>query len=61
MGLVEEQIQSIDIDALLATGNLEEYLTDTASTPFPMVLYTERPDRFCYGLSPGEWKFTMAT
>ena len=54
VGLVEEQIQSIDIDALLATGNLEEYLTDTASTPFPMVLYTERPDRFCYGLSQGK-------
>ena len=54
VGLVEEQIQSIDIDALLATGNLEEYLTDTTSTPFPMALYTERPDRFCYGLSQGK-------
>lgn len=51
---LEGQIQNIDIDALLATGNLEEYLTDTTATAFPMMLCTERPDRFCYGLSQGK-------
>ncbi|MDE6107844.1 MAG: spore germination protein, partial [Oscillospiraceae bacterium] len=51
---VEEQIKNIDIDALLATGNLEEYLTDTEATAFPLMLYTERPDRFCYGLAQGK-------
>jgi spore germination protein KA len=48
-----ERIQNIDIDALLATGNLEEYIVDDLDTAFPLLLYTERPDRFCYGLSEG--------
>ena len=51
---VEARIQNIDIDALLATGNLEEYLIDDLDTPFPLVLTTERPDRFCYGLCQGK-------
>ena len=51
---VEQKIKDVDIDALLATGNLEEYITDEASTAFPLMLYTERPDRFCYGLAQGK-------
>ena len=47
------RIQEIDIDALLATGNLEEYIVDDLETPFPLIQSTERPDRFCYGLSQG--------
>ena len=50
---VEERLAEIDIDAALATGNLEEYLVDRTGTPFPLVQYTERPDRFCGGLSEG--------
>ena len=50
---VEERLASIDIDAALASGNLEEYLVDRTLTPFPLVLYTERPDRFCGGLAEG--------
>jgi len=51
--LVEERIAAIDIDALLATGNLEEYITDRVDTAFPLAAYTERPDRFCAGLVEG--------
>ncbi len=50
---VEARIEQIDIDALLATGNLEEYIIDTINTAFPLVLHTERPDRFCAGLVEG--------
>ncbi len=50
---VKRRLKEIDIDALLATGNLEEYLTDDLDTPFPLLQYTERPDRFCYGLAQG--------
>ncbi len=50
---VEKRVEDIDIDALLATGNLEEYLTDRLDTPFPLMQYTQRPDRFCYGLCQG--------
>lgn len=47
------RLESIDIDALLSTGNLEEYLVDELHTPFPMLGVTERPDRFCQGLMEG--------
>jgi hypothetical protein len=50
---VEERIAAVDIDALLATGNLEEYITDRVDTAFPLAAYTERPDRFCAGLVEG--------
>lgn len=50
---VETELARIDIDALLTTGNVEEYLTDSTKTAFPLLLSTERPDRFCYGLCQG--------
>ncbi len=50
---LEKRVENIDIDALLATGNLEEYIVDEQDTAFPLVQYTERPDRFCYGLCQG--------
>ena len=49
----EERIGKIDVDALLMTGNLEEYIVDEVNTAFPMIAYTERPDRFCSGLVEG--------
>lgn len=51
--MVEERIRAIDIDVLLATGNLEEYMVDTVNTAFPLVFHTERPDRFCAALAEG--------
>ncbi len=48
-----DRIQTMDIDALLSTGNLEEYIVDETDTPFPLLAYTERPDRFCTGLAAG--------
>ena len=50
---VEGRIQRIDIDALLTTGGLEEYIVDEVDTAFPLMAYTERPDRFCSGLVEG--------
>lgn len=50
---LRRRVEDIDIDALLATGNLEEYIADELDTAFPMLQYTERPDRFCYGLCQG--------
>lgn len=50
---LKRRVERIDIDALLATGNLEEYIADRLNTPFPLVQHTERPDRFCYGLAQG--------
>ncbi len=50
---VERRIRAIDIDALLMTGSLEEYIVDEVDTAFPLIAYTERPDRFCSGLVEG--------
>lgn len=54
--LVEEvtrRVARIDTDALLQTASLEEQLTDDVKTAFPLVAYTQRPDRFCAGLVEG--------
>lgn len=53
VAMVEERIKKIDIDALIATGNLEEYIADDIHTAFPMLAYTERPDRFSAGVVGG--------
>jgi len=50
---VEKRIRSVDVDALLMTGSLEEYIVDEVDTAFPLIAYTERPDRFCSGLVEG--------
>ena len=49
----EEQLAAIDIDGALSTGNVEEYLAGQTATPFPLLAYTERPDRFADGLVEG--------
>lgn len=51
--LLERRLDGIDIDGVEAAGNLEEYLVDAAKSPFPLMPYTQRPDRFCQGLLEG--------
>ena len=53
VGRLETGLEGIDIDGVEAVGNLEEYLVPAASTPFPLMPYTQRPDRFCQGLLEG--------
>jgi spore germination protein KA len=50
---VTERLQSIDIDSVLATGAIEEFITDNKLSTFPQVVYTERPDKFCANLMEG--------
>lgn len=50
---VEERLAEIDVDALLMTGSLEQYVAPERGTAFPLTAYTERPDRFCAGLAEG--------
>jgi len=47
------RLESLDIDALLSTGGLEEYIVDAPLSPFPQLLHTERPDRFAMQLMEG--------
>ena len=50
---VRRRLDDMDIDAIEAAGNLEEYLNNTVRSPFPLLPYTQRPDRFCQGLLEG--------
>ncbi len=47
------RLDRLDLDALLATGALEEYIVDAPLSPFPQLIHTERPDRFAMYLMDG--------
>ncbi len=47
------RLDAIDIDGLVAAGNLEQYIVDAPSSPFPQLLHTERPDKFAIELLAG--------
>ncbi len=54
--LVERMIRrlgEIDIDGMLSPASVEEYVTGSRPTAFPLLQYTERTDRFCQGLLEG--------
>jgi len=48
-----ERLKSIDIDGLLSPSAVEEYVTGSRATAFPLLQYTERSDRFCQGILDG--------
>ncbi|MBQ3216475.1 MAG: spore germination protein [Oscillospiraceae bacterium] len=55
-GLVErmkERLSKIDIDGLVSPSSVEEYVTGSRPTAFPLLQYTERTDRFAQGLLDG--------
>ena len=47
------RLQSIDVDGLLSPAAVEEYVTGSRKTAFPLMQYTERTDRFCQGILDG--------
>lgn len=50
---MKNRLSAIDIDGLLSPASVEEYVTGSRKTAFPLLQYTERPDRFCQGLLDG--------
>ncbi|MCZ8524027.1 MULTISPECIES: spore germination protein [Paenibacillus] len=55
-GVVDEvvgRLQQIDIDAVLESGYIEEFIQDSAYSPFPQIQYTERPDMVAAALLQG--------
>ena len=50
---MKQRLASIDVDALLSPSAVEEYVTGSRTTAFPLVQYTERPDKFSQGLLDG--------
>ena len=50
---MKNRLASIDIDGLISPAAVEEYVSGSRATAFPMMQYTERSDRFCQGLLDG--------
>lgn len=51
---VIDRIQRIDIDAVLDSGYVEQFIEDTHWTPFPLIQNTERPDKAVASLLEGK-------
>lgn len=50
---MKERLSSIDIDGFITPAAVEEYITGSRKTAFPLIQYTERTDKFCQGLLDG--------
>ena len=50
---MKDRLDEIDIDGLITPAAVEEYVTGSRKTAFPLIQYTERTDKFCQGLLDG--------
>ncbi len=50
---MKERLAQIDIDGLVTPSSVEEYVTGSRPTAFPLLQYTERTDRFAQALLDG--------
>lgn len=50
---MKRRLDSIDVDGFLSPSAVEEYVTGSRWTAFPLLQYTERTDTFCQGLLSG--------
>ncbi|MBQ7346304.1 MAG: spore germination protein [Oscillospiraceae bacterium] len=51
---MEQRLGSLDIDGLISPAAVEESVTGSRATAFPLLEYTERTDRFCQGILDGQ-------
>lgn len=50
---LKDRLDKIQIDGLISPSAVEEYVTGSRATAFPLLQYTQRTDRFCQGLLDG--------
>ena len=50
---MKKRLDTIDIDGLISPSAVQEYVTGSRATAFPLLQYTERTDRFCQGILEG--------
>ena len=50
---MKTRLDTIDVDGFLSPSAVEEYVTGSRATAFPLMQYTERPDKFAQGLLDG--------
>ncbi|MGW9103752.1 spore germination protein [Priestia megaterium] len=51
---VRNRIQKIEVDSILESGYIEEFIEDAPFSPFPTIQYTERPDTLASALLEGK-------
>lgn len=56
---VRRRLKNIDVDHIMDTGELEQFIEDDPLLPAPQILATERPDRVCTMLSEGRVAIIM--
>ncbi|MBB3112106.1 spore germination protein KA [Paenibacillus phyllosphaerae] len=52
---IQDRLEAIDIDSVLESGYIEEYVQEKTFTPFPTLLNTERPDAAAGALLEGQF------
>jgi len=50
---MKERLKSLDVDGFVTPSEVEEHITGSRYTAFPLLQFTERPDHFCRGLLGG--------
>jgi spore germination protein KA len=50
---IDQRISSISTDTIASTGFIGEYIESSPLSPFPQILYTERPDRTAVNIIEG--------
>lgn len=50
---LKQRLDKISTDGVLSVGIIEENLIDNKYSPFPQIIYTERPDKFCANVVEG--------
>ena len=50
---MKARLDEIDIDGFITPSAVEEYVTGSRATAFPLMQYTARPDKFCRGILDG--------
>ncbi|HHU75939.1 MAG TPA: spore germination protein [Firmicutes bacterium] len=50
---LRSRLESIDIDGVLESGTIEEFIQDAPESPFPTIFRTERPDRVAANILEG--------
>ena len=50
---MQRRLEKINVDGFLEPSAVEEYVTGSRKTAFPLIQYTERADKFCAGLLEG--------
>ena len=53
VGRMKQRLAEIDVDGLLSPAAVEEYVTGSRETAFPLLQYTQRTDSFSRGLLDG--------